>query len=105
MDSQLDYEIAKILKKKGDAIPNYDYINEDSKVYDAELAKKVLDKIDEVYGLESELHPLKGVIDKAKIDKNYFNKRLVEGLYFKHKDTIKKMVGKKGFEPQDRLLR
>ena len=29
MDSQVEYEVAKLLKKKGDAVPNYDYINED----------------------------------------------------------------------------
>lgn len=97
MDSQLEYEIARLLKKKGDTVPNYDYINEESDVYDKDLAKKVLEKIEEVYDIDSELHPLKGVIDKANLDKNHYNKRLVEGVYFKHKHELKKHIGKKNF--------
>lgn len=97
MDSQLEYELAKMLKKKGDVVPNYDYIIEGSDVYDKDLAKKVVNLIDKVYDVDSDLHPLKSVIDKANLDKNYFNKQLIDGLYFSHKEGIKQAVGKRHF--------
>ena len=46
--------VAKLLKKEGDTTPNYDYIIEGSDVYDPDLVKKVVDKIDEVYDVDSE---------------------------------------------------
>ena len=96
MDSQLVHEVTKLLKEKsGEGIPDWSLIDSTpgNNKYDEKLAAKVRSKIDEVYSLDSKLHPLAGVIKKAGLERNYFNNRMVQGLYFAHMDKLKKEVG------------
>ncbi|MBT4935617.1 hypothetical protein HOL21_02535 [Candidatus Woesearchaeota archaeon] len=98
MDSQLQHEVTNILKAKaGEGIPDWSLLDRESSKYDKKVADSVRAKIDEVYSIDSKLHPLAGVIKKAGLDNNYFNKKLIEGIYFKHTDALKKNVGAKDY--------
>lgn len=98
MDSQLVYEVTKILKDhSGKDIANWSLLDSEHKDYNKDVAEKVRKKIDEVYSLDSKLHPLKDVINKANLEKNYFNEQLIKGLYFKHTEEMKKGIGSKDY--------
>lgn len=98
MDSQLIYEVTKILKEhSGEDIADWSLLDSESKKYNQEVADKVMKKIDDVYSLDSQLHPLAGIIKKANLEKNYFNDRLVKGLYFGHVEQLKRSIGSKNY--------
>ncbi|PIN76594.1 hypothetical protein COV17_01855 [Candidatus Woesearchaeota archaeon CG10_big_fil_rev_8_21_14_0_10_36_11] len=98
MDSQLQFEVTNILKThSGEGIADWSLIDRESKKYNQKIADLVRDKIDDVYSIDSQLHPLAGVIKRAGLEKNYFNERLVNGLYFKHVDALKRNIGAKDY--------
>ncbi|MBW2963798.1 hypothetical protein KY306_03435, partial [Candidatus Woesearchaeota archaeon] len=98
MDSQLIYEVTKILKDhSGKDIPDWSLLDSEHKSYNKEVADKVRAKIDEVYSLDSKLHPLKDVIKKANLERNYFNEQLVKGIYFKHTHQLKRGIGSENY--------
>ena len=99
MDSQLRVEVTEILKKhtkkKGPA--NWSLLDEEHDDYNPKVVEEVKAKIDEVYSLDSKLHPLKDVIKKANLGGNYFNQQMVDGIYFGHKDKLKRGIGSKDY--------
>ena len=98
MDSQLIHEVTEILQKHTPQGPaDWSLIDSQHKNYNKDVADLVRKKIDEVYSLDSKLHPLKDVIKKANLEKNYFNEQLVKGLYFRHTHELKKGIGEKDY--------
>lgn len=98
MDSQFKTEVTEVLKKHTKSgLPNWSLIDSEHKDYNQKVADEVKAKIDAVYSLDSKLHPLAGVIKKADLEKNYFNNQLIQGLYFKHSDTLKRTIGQKDY--------
>lgn len=98
MDSQLIFEVTKVLKEhSGAGIADWSLLDSESKKYNKDVADKVSKKIDEVYSLDSKLHPLAGIIKRADLENNYFNNRLVQGLYFGHVDKLKREIGSKDY--------
>ena len=68
-----------------------------AKVIRDDAIEEIKKKIDAVYSLDSELHPLKEVINKAGLENNYFNNEMVKGLYFRHSETLKQAIGEKDY--------
>ncbi|MCK4589048.1 MAG: hypothetical protein KAT77_01280 [Nanoarchaeota archaeon] len=99
MDSQLIKEVTEILQEhtEGKGIADWSLLDEESPTYNKKVADLVVKKIDEVYSLDSKLHPLKDVIKKANLERNYFNEQLVKGLYFQHTEDLKRAIGSENF--------
>ncbi|MBU0666057.1 MAG: hypothetical protein ABIC91_00800 [Nanoarchaeota archaeon] len=98
MDSHLNYKIAEILKKySGEGTIKYTILEEGHKDYNEKAKKEVEDLVDKVYDVNSDIHPLKDVLSGDMLKNNYFNKKMIDGIYTPHKNKIKQSVGKKDF--------
>lgn len=102
LDSHFKTQVVDIIKKHNKGVVDYNILakydkdGEENKKYNSKATKEVRDLVNQVYDISNEYHPLKGLIDE-KLKDNYFHKQMIDGIYTKHKDNIKKAVGERGF--------
>ena len=62
-----------------------------------ELKEDISDAIDEAYSMDNELHPLYGVVNQERLERNFYNQVLLEDILFPHRNTVKNRVGENNF--------
>lgn len=61
------------------------------------LQDRVKDALDANYSIENEIHPLHGVLNTERLERNFFNQALLSNLLFPSRNKIKAAVGESDF--------
>jgi hypothetical protein len=76
-------------------VPDYSRIPEDRA-----LQERIKEAIDANYSFDNEIHPLHGVVDTDRLDRNFFNDALMRGLLFPHQPMVRAAVSEEDFMDQ-----
>ncbi len=73
-------------------VPDYSTIEANG-----DLQDRIKDVIDANYSFDNEIHPLHGVVNTERLERNFFGNALMRGVLFPHHDMVKAAVGEPDF--------